>query len=1246
MTLPFFEKALSPAEIRNVMHYGAANMPDLVAYYTFDDETANDTSGHQYHGQIIGQVQWSERIANPQCNLAAGAFLPAVSILESHHGKVSSKKEFVGDVNGDGHTDYLYYDKGWYVALGTDAGLTEPTIWLAASDSPTGKTYREGYQYVADMTGDGKVDILYFDKDGWYVAVSDGAKFARPARWLGAEQGPRSRTYNSSHQFVADLTGDGRADLLFNYKGWQLAVSTGVGLKYPQFLLGDYESPTQNTKSTKQYVADLNGDSKQDYMYFDKGWYVALSTETGFHRPELWLREQESPTQAVVGDKAEWVADVNGDGAADLVYYDDGWFVALSMKSEFAYPKQWLGPKQSPTGKTHISEYTMLSDVNQDGLTDLVFFDDGWHVALSTAMSFEFPKLWLAAKDASGAKNYNKDHQFIADVTGDGYPDLLVYQNGWRLGINDQEALQYPPQGTPSVKRHHSAGAFEPPVLWLANGSGPTGKPINKTHQFFADFTADGLDDYLYYDDGAWYLATSFGSAFGSPEMWLSNEQAPTGTAANRNHQFVADFTGDGVPDYLYHNNDGWYLAASNTESFESPTRWLDDAPTPTGDTTNTKHQFIGDFDADGFHDLLYRDEDGWYVARSLGASAAVPTLWLHDDVTPIGETADPHHQFVADLNGDGMDDYLFLRDDGWYALLSTGSMFLPPQLWLERNNSPSGKAYAKGYEFVADFNGDGMSDLAFRNNGWHVAFSTGVGFEDPLYWVGNKESPGGRTYDPTHQYVRDFNGDRMADLLVHYKGWYAMLSIGDGFAAASLWLDSAGPTGKTHSADYQHFPDVNGDGLPDLVYHHADGWYVALNDGSADIGETLGKPPVDTSKGTLANPADPGEATTPANASEEDVDQAGSPTRVRMAPASAVLSQGLTYPSLWLPNETLDRKTYSANQEFTADFNGDGKQDYLFYSSGWFVSLSTGMGFAQPVEWLAKDAGPSGKTSRSGYEFVADFNGDGMADLLYEYKGWHVAVSTGTSFEPPVLWLGSTDSPNGSTLAKGQSFVADFNGDSRVDYLFRNKNWYVALSTGSSFASPTEWLGEQGGPNRRSHRKGFEFVGDFNADGKADLLYEYGGWQVALSQGNRFAPPGYWLGDYESPDGGKTNRAGYLFVADYNGDGRDDLLFRDKHWHVAVSTGNDFAFPTLWLEEDIDPIGKTYAPGAQYIGDFNGDGLVDFSFYRTGWYVGLSTGTNFQSPRLWLDNNQSPTGKTHHANAYAFCRLGRRWRY
>jgi V8-like Glu-specific endopeptidase len=178
---------------------------------------------------------------------------------------------------------------------------------------------------------------------------------------------------------------------------------------------------------------------------------------------------------------------------------------------------------------------------------------------------------------------------------------------------------------------------------------------------------------------------------------------------------------------------------------------------------------------------------------------------------------------------------------------------------------------------------------------------------------------------------------------------------------------------------------------------------------------------------------------------------------------------------------------------------------------------------------------------------FYGDVNGDGMVDgichnsgsgTVYYARGWAGAI------RPQGVFAGPFCSHAGS-----QFHVGDFNGDRRTDIFCNDTNTgqkWVHLSQGGwtapyvsrpDYISTSDWC---------RHRTAQLFIGDFNADGQSDMLCR------DSSTGHLWvdysARPGSGEGlfntiDYEKPGPWCSHATTSLLVADFNGDGRSDLL-------------------------------------------------------------------------------------------------------
>ena len=254
----------------------------------------------------------------------------------------------LGDVNGDGKVDIVGFgNEGVYVALGTGNGsFTAPTLAITAfgaAASAGGWSSNDHYlRQLADVNGDGKSDIVGFGNDGVYVALGTASgSFAAPTLALTAfGAGANGGGWSSNNLYLrqlVDVNGDGRADIVgFGNDGVFVALAAANG---------SFASPTLGLRAFgaapgaggwssdalfPRELADVNGDGKLDVVGFgSNGVHIAFGNGDGTFeasKPDVTFFGSQPGAGNWTGDDAfpRHLADVNNDGAADIVGFSSG----------------------------------------------------------------------------------------------------------------------------------------------------------------------------------------------------------------------------------------------------------------------------------------------------------------------------------------------------------------------------------------------------------------------------------------------------------------------------------------------------------------------------------------------------------------------------------------------------------------------------------------------------------------------------------------------------------------------------------------------------------------------------------------------------------------------------------------------------------------------------------------------------------------------------------------------------------
>ncbi|HTC07116.1 MAG TPA: FG-GAP-like repeat-containing protein [Xanthobacteraceae bacterium] len=496
---------------------------------------------------------------------------------------------------------------------------------------------------------------------------------------------------------------------------------------------------------------------------------------------------------------------------------------------------------------------------------------------------------------------------------------------------------------------------------------------------------------------------------------------------------------------------------------------------------------------------------------------------------------------------------------------------------------------------YLADFNGTGRTAILWDDGGDpNLPWSSGEATRVLWSFTGTGGTVTGGTVVPSSNFagqdfnfagyvpiVGDFNRDGRADIW-----WYGLQPVGFGNAyepeaagptSVSLsnsngtYTSGAGPTLPVDQSDAYRFlaaGDLNGDGRSDLIWIHQ-----VTSTESAIVREWL-------------------------------VNSDGSVTTSLNEAGTVAGSNGLG-PGSWL------------SALGAADFNGDGFTDLLWTSNG---TLTYGGSGADGL-WLSKGNGTVtpvpvndsthiiGFTPVTGQTpYFGDFNGDGKTDIL-----WVALDGYGRSTGQPIIWISRGDGTfianstpgglSGSAVAGDIPTISDFNGDGIADIL-----WIPADTNGLSSGQPVLSLGKGDGTFTTSNFGSsplisyVAYIGDFNGDGKADVLWDNRIPNDTRSQGTRVI----WLSDGVAPDlmTGVTNGVGASVTVTYNSITNNN--------GVIYTKGTTATDPTVDLQVPMQVVSRvdksngvgglysttyTYA-GAQF--DNNGRGFLGFQQLST----------------------------------------------
>ena len=226
------------------------------------------------------------------------------------------------------------------------------------------------------------------------------------------------------------------------------------------------------------------------------------------------------------------------------------------------------------------------------------------------------------------------------------------------------------------------------------------------------------------------------------------------------------------------------------------------------------------------------------------------------------------------------------------------------------------------------------------------------------------------------------------------------------------------------------------------------------------------------------------------------------------------------------------------------------------------------------------------------------DFNDNGVSDILWRNASGALAVWDMN--KSGAIGSGGFVTSGGVIVAPDASYsvaaISDFSGDGKADVLWRNTSGSLIewLMNGSVIAQ-SSYVTAGGVPVNPDPSWSFLGAGDFNGDGMSDMLWRNASGEIAEWQMNGTVIAG--SGDLNAGSGaiflgGAWSVAG---IGDFNGDGKSDIIWRNAAGEVAQWQMNG---STIIGSGDLNVGGVAVAPAANWsvagVGDFNADGNAD----------------------------------------------------
>lgn len=603
------------------------------------------------------------------------------------------------------------------------------------------------------LANSGSISIVYGQKDGTF--------------------GPAQIVPSVPGDFVVgDVDGNGTADLITftadaNSSPLTTTVNVSLGDGHGNFAQPSAWQTFAGTLSSQAFLADIDGDGKADLLLVynppsGTAWYVAWlkNTGSGFAAPVTI-----SPLALDNGPIV--IADFNQDGKPDILYTTN-----TSPESLHILFNQGNGQfkDQAVMGLNGLFGVPTLMDFNLDGIPDLllqvpVVFQGVSNTVLysfSGAGNGSFTQVGDTAVGPTGFQPY----QFVAgDFDHDGFPDLagmggygepgeIVYLFGDGHG-NFVSQPVVGPNGTLAVGDFNGDGI---PDVAVASGTNFVTLALGRSDRNFpsavplspaivgtlsaGDVNGDGFPDVFV--AGSFFVPGIPGTVFANNE----NNGFQAGVSTDPASVMLADLTGKGVADLLGWNDSGSIVWPNNGS--------LDFSSSPIAIGPGNPPFIVADMDGDGHPDVVTPFQifygNGSYQFTPVALPAALSAPFVVGNFTGNGRLdiaaggltylnmgnrtfqtvqsglplSEGTLAVVGDFNGDGKDDLAVVAPSdssiAIYYSLGDGTFYQGAQL--NPVGGPGGLA-------VGDFDGDGKIDLAAALNNQEVVavfFNAGKG--------------------------------------------------------------------------------------------------------------------------------------------------------------------------------------------------------------------------------------------------------------------------------------------------------------------------------------------------------------------------------------------------------------------------------------------------------------------------------------------------------------------------------------
>lgn len=695
------------------------------------------------------------------------------------------------DLDGDGKLDLITSTGLTTIRAGfvTFRNISTPgNFAFEAPEYWSGNTDDSPPMLIADLDGDGRPEIGGGEGSGSFLPTARGFWIVQNISTPGDIDFGGAQNFGIYADGLAgvsagDLDNDGKPELLISQLfGDRFSIlknnSTPGSISFTDvgiIVTGQYSRSVQ--------AADMNADGKNDLVWHKSSAgqiYVRLNTNSGAPLDLADFTTEVIFTGDIAGNGSMSIADINGDGRADIVstdnadvgVFENNYSGGTFDVNAFVRAYQFSGLGASQRG-------TIPSDINGDSKPDLVFGASSGRISIFQNRNIHTPHISLST---------------VSPLKGEVGSTVIITGTNFSL-IPADNIVRFGAVRATVINAAENELTVEVPA-------GATYAPVSVTY--------DGLTSYYH---------LPFAVTFGTGVSFDNTHFAPpvVYTLAGANYDIdVGDLNIDGTPDIVAEASNIAYVFRNDYSSGSISPSTLVANDTLGPGAENFGNPRLEDFDGDGLLDVASVNTR---VRRNITTSANIN---FTGNITYVGNG----NLAYADFNLDGKTDFAIANGSGAQLTLSENRT-VPGDFTTTGTFGSFSATYAFGKpgiggDLVAgDFDSDGFPDVVTANSTTdNISIFRNLGDKriSTAHFAARVDVTVGD--DPLRLYKGDFDNDGKLDLLLsHYTGTTPNLLIvfhnqstpgNINFARIDLTNPSA--------IAVAHVADVDGDGKPEIL--------------------------------------------------------------------------------------------------------------------------------------------------------------------------------------------------------------------------------------------------------------------------------------------------------------------------------------------------------------------------------------------------------------------------------------------